>query len=176
MASVAAPTNTTLPAVATPPIGLDAKPTSAPIYQAPPTPPLSDDEREAAKASTKSEPIVVDDASSAAPSAPTFERRMGDTELSYYLPSRADGVNDMYVPRHSQPPAKLHTLTPPLWLSFLLSLGISISGSAPHCASSPRSASVRPGLCSACSTHPSRRASSFVHGSIRMCGSHIPRR
>ena len=115
MASVAAPTNTTLPAVATAPIGLDAKPTSAPIYQAPPTPPLSDDEREAAKASTKSEPIVVDDASSAAPSAPTFERRMGDTELSYYLPSRADGVNDMYVPCHSPPPAKLHTLTPPLW-------------------------------------------------------------
>ena len=97
MASVAAPTNTTLPAVATAPIGLDAKPASAPIYQAPPTPPLSDDEREAAKASTKSEPIVVDDASSAAPSAPTFERRMGDTELSYYLPSRADGVNDMYL-------------------------------------------------------------------------------
>lgn len=24
-----------------------------------------------------------------------FERRMGDSELSYYLPSRADGVNDM---------------------------------------------------------------------------------
>ena len=24
-----------------------------------------------------------------------FERRMGDTELSYYLPSRQSGVNDM---------------------------------------------------------------------------------
>ena len=26
-----------------------------------------------------------------------FERRLGDTELSYYLPSREDGVNDMSV-------------------------------------------------------------------------------
>lgn len=26
-----------------------------------------------------------------------FERRLGDTELSYYLPSRAEGVNDMYL-------------------------------------------------------------------------------
>ncbi|PFH49814.1 hypothetical protein AMATHDRAFT_146728 [Amanita thiersii Skay4041] len=26
-----------------------------------------------------------------------LERRMGDTELSYYLPSRGDGVNDMYL-------------------------------------------------------------------------------
>ena len=24
-----------------------------------------------------------------------FERHLGDTELSYYLPSRGDGVNDM---------------------------------------------------------------------------------
>lgn len=36
------------------------------------------------------------------PSEPmVFERRMGDTELSYYLPSRADGVNDMYVTIHA---------------------------------------------------------------------------
>lgn len=27
--------------------------------------------------------------------ADTAERRLGDSELSYYLPSRADGVNDM---------------------------------------------------------------------------------
>jgi len=27
-----------------------------------------------------------------------YERKMGDTELSYYLPSRANGVNDMWVP------------------------------------------------------------------------------
>ena len=26
-----------------------------------------------------------------------YERKMGDTELSYYLPSRANGVNDMYA-------------------------------------------------------------------------------
>ena len=33
--------------------------------------------------------------SSLASALPTFMRAMGDTELSYYLPSRADGVNDM---------------------------------------------------------------------------------
>lgn len=27
-----------------------------------------------------------------------YERKMGDTELSYFLPSRQSGVNDMYVP------------------------------------------------------------------------------
>ena len=27
-----------------------------------------------------------------------YERKMGDTELSYYLPSRQSGVNDMCVP------------------------------------------------------------------------------
>lgn len=26
-----------------------------------------------------------------------YERKMGDCELSYYLPSRANGVNDMYA-------------------------------------------------------------------------------
>jgi hypothetical protein len=26
-----------------------------------------------------------------------FERQLGDSEISYYLPSRADGVNDMYI-------------------------------------------------------------------------------
>lgn len=26
-----------------------------------------------------------------------YERKMGDSELSYYLPSRANGVNDMYA-------------------------------------------------------------------------------
>lgn len=26
-----------------------------------------------------------------------YERKMGDSELSYYLPSRASGVNDMYA-------------------------------------------------------------------------------
>jgi hypothetical protein len=28
-------------------------------------------------------------------SSPRFERQLGNSELSYYLPSRADGVNDM---------------------------------------------------------------------------------
>ena len=28
----------------------------------------------------------------------TLERTLGDSELSYYLPSRADGVNDMCAP------------------------------------------------------------------------------
>ncbi|KAG9050979.1 hypothetical protein FS837_000643 [Tulasnella sp. UAMH 9824] len=31
------------------------------------------------------------------PQSHTSQRLMGDTELSYYLPSRADGVNDMYL-------------------------------------------------------------------------------
>jgi hypothetical protein len=26
-----------------------------------------------------------------------YERKLGDSELSYYLPGRASGVNDMYV-------------------------------------------------------------------------------
>lgn len=30
-----------------------------------------------------------------------YERAMGDSELSYYLPSRADGVNDMFVVLYS---------------------------------------------------------------------------
>ena len=45
-----------------------------------------------------------------------YERKMGDSELSYYLPSRANGVNDMYVPSFSR---SLSELIP--------SLGISIS-------------------------------------------------
>ncbi|KAG8752745.1 hypothetical protein FRC11_008062, partial [Ceratobasidium sp. 423] len=28
---------------------------------------------------------------------PKFDRKLGCNELSYYLPSRADGVNDMYL-------------------------------------------------------------------------------
>ncbi|KAG9019428.1 hypothetical protein FRB90_002580 [Tulasnella sp. 427] len=43
----------------------------------------------------------------------TFERLMGDTELSYYLPSRADGANDMSLcigfngPRHLFTPRRV---------------------------------------------------------------------
>lgn len=29
-----------------------------------------------------------------------FERPLGDTEISYFLPSRESGVNDMHVPKH----------------------------------------------------------------------------
>jgi hypothetical protein len=33
-----------------------------------------------------------------------YERKMGDSELSYYLPSRTNGVNDMYVLSPPGPP------------------------------------------------------------------------
>jgi hypothetical protein len=36
-----------------------------------------------------------------------YERKMGDSELSYYLPSRANGVNDMYVLSPPGPPLEL---------------------------------------------------------------------
>lgn len=29
--------------------------------------------------------------------SPTVQRTLGDTEISYFLPSRTDGVNDMYL-------------------------------------------------------------------------------
>lgn len=89
-------TTVATPAVFAAPTVFDPKMKGGAPFQAPPTPPLSDDEREVAKLSSGTEPIVVEDALHDA-AGPTFERRMGDTELSYYLPSRADGVNDMYV-------------------------------------------------------------------------------
>jgi len=39
-----------------------------------------------------------------------YERKMGDTELSYYLPSRANGVNDMWALFRSHAPATLSDL------------------------------------------------------------------
>ncbi|KAG8948423.1 hypothetical protein FRC04_009793 [Tulasnella sp. 424] len=39
----------------------------------------------------------------------TFERLMGDTELSYYLPSRADGANDMCMYLGFRAPQRLFT-------------------------------------------------------------------
>lgn len=36
-----------------------------------------------------------------------FERRLGDTETSYYLPSRGEGVNDMYVHLGCKAPSHL---------------------------------------------------------------------
>ena len=59
------------------------------------TPPLSDEDL----------PTTCDNASSSKHAEPLYyERRMGDTELSYFLPSRQSGVNDMYVctPPHSR--------------------------------------------------------------------------
>lgn len=62
----------------------------------PPTPPLSGDDFECAR-----EPSPIADGSLGAPWARAasagvrLERKLGDSELSYYLPSRADGVNDM---------------------------------------------------------------------------------
>lgn len=51
---------------------------------------------------------VKDAAVASGPAEPVFngntqyQRRLGDSEQSYYLPSRADGVNDMYdIPRSS---------------------------------------------------------------------------
>ncbi|KAG8931902.1 hypothetical protein FRC01_000591, partial [Tulasnella sp. 417] len=41
--------------------------------------------------------LAVGKENSTAPQPHTSQRLMGDTELSYYLPSRADGVNDMYL-------------------------------------------------------------------------------
>jgi hypothetical protein len=34
--------------------------------------------------------------------ANSFERGLGDTELSYFLPSRESGVNDMWVVSYYQ--------------------------------------------------------------------------
>ncbi|CAE6403425.1 hypothetical protein ACGC1H_005339 [Rhizoctonia solani] len=42
---------------------------------------------------------------------PTFTRQLGCNELSYYLPSRADGVNDMYLHIGFHAPSEL--ITPP---------------------------------------------------------------
>ena len=37
----------------------------------------------------------LEDAADSQPSSLRYERKMGDTELSYFLPSRQSGVNDM---------------------------------------------------------------------------------
>jgi hypothetical protein len=44
-----------------------------------------------------------------------YERKMGDSELSYYLPSRANGVNDMcaFPLAHSVAPSSLSVQVPP---------------------------------------------------------------
>lgn len=62
--------------------------------QAPPTPPLSGDD---ASDFAKDVDVFVAEGVPVASSRLVYERRMGDSEQSYFLPSRADGVNDMYV-------------------------------------------------------------------------------
>lgn len=55
------------------------------VYAAAPlTPPLSDEELPAGESLSAKQGL-------------SYERKMGDTELSYFLPSRQTGVNDMYV-------------------------------------------------------------------------------
>lgn len=86
------------------------------------TPPFSDDEHDRHSMSS-SEPdsgsccspsddearVLLDDLAdrhrAELPPPVVFERKMGETEVSYFLPSRADGVNDMCVSRFSSAPA-----------------------------------------------------------------------
>lgn len=70
----------------------------------PPTPPLSDDENDLSALKRVSFRPKV----SAQPSL-LVERKMGETELSYFLPSRADGVNDMYLHLGFRAPGSLIT-------------------------------------------------------------------
>ena len=65
------------------------------VSAAPPTPPLYGDETK----DTVSEVDVASDEDRRPVEAEkvVFERSMGDSEQSYFLPSRADGVNDMCV-------------------------------------------------------------------------------
>ena len=68
---------------------------SQPAYSLPPSPPLSDEDERAADArlqATADRPRADD----VFPDL-EFERPLGETELSYFLPSREDGVNDMCV-------------------------------------------------------------------------------
>lgn len=70
------------------------------------TPPLSDGELPAGEGVSLR--FAAKDAS-----AVYFERKMGDTELSYFLPSRQSGVNDMCVcPCRPAHPAKLTAISP----------------------------------------------------------------
>ena len=71
---------------------LNSCPPTSSSQKFPPTPPLSDDENDLSALKRVSFRPKV----SAQPSL-LVERKMGETELSYFLPSRADGVNDMYV-------------------------------------------------------------------------------
>ena len=93
-----------------------AHPSKLPLdLHMPLTPPLSDDEHdrqsvlssEAESSSGSCSPLdddetrrmslehVADRRRDELPAQLTFERKLGETEVSYFLPSRADGVNDM---------------------------------------------------------------------------------
>lgn len=59
-----------------------------------PSPELSDEEAvDLVLVQTKSQPTITPDTSGPV----LHERKLGDSELSYYLPGRAAGVNDMYL-------------------------------------------------------------------------------
>lgn len=76
-------------------------------------------------------------------SAPlTFERKLGDTELSYFLPSRADGVNDMCVPFH---PRLSFAVLIKAHFALLRAKGTSTLASAPPRIFSPTAASAQRG-------------------------------
>ncbi|THG97375.1 hypothetical protein EW145_g7627, partial [Phellinidium pouzarii] len=74
-------------------------------YTLPPSPPLSDDEREHEREHTSHLDHIANTPKASTPLL--YERALGDTELSYYLPSRADGVNDMYLHLGFRAPARL---------------------------------------------------------------------
>ena len=83
------------------------------------TPPLSDGELPAGEGVSLR--FAAKDAS-----AVYFERKMGDTELSYFLPSRQSGVNDMYVHVLASAGSPRFDESPPA------PAGICISGSMPR--------------------------------------------
>ncbi|KAH8110634.1 hypothetical protein DFH11DRAFT_1730086 [Phellopilus nigrolimitatus] len=106
MAAAAAPAAARPPHALAMPAGIDKKPAGAARgFALPPTPPLSDDEHDDPRVG----PARLDAAADRPRAPPTrvFERTLGDTELSYYLPSRADGVNDMYLHLGFRAPAAL---------------------------------------------------------------------
>ena len=72
-------------------------PSSSKFSVLPPTPPLSDDEYDEDVSQKARLQQVADRPRASLQSEIVFERYMGSTELSYFLPSRADGVNDMFV-------------------------------------------------------------------------------
>lgn len=66
---------------------------SFPAYSLPPSPPLSDDDEQLQKVAD----VAPEKNGSDIFTNLEFERPLGETELSYFLPSRDDGVNDMYA-------------------------------------------------------------------------------